>query len=64
MQFSKVAFGSLLAGLLLLAGLWYFVYQSADLAASLVNMALAAVYGGLVWVGVLLFILGFLMLVV
>jgi len=64
MQFSKVAFGSVLVGLLILAGIWYFAFQSPDVMGSLVSMGVYAVVGGLVWVGLVLAILGILMIVV
>ena len=64
MQFSKVAFGSVLVGLLILAGIWYFAFQSSDVMGSLVSMGVYAVVGGLVWVGLVLAILGILMIVV
>jgi hypothetical protein len=64
MQFSKVGFGSLVIGLVILLAVWWFNFQSYDLVQTALWMGAYAIVGGLIWVGILLAVLGILMLVV
>lgn len=65
---NKTGIGSLLAGIIVLAATWYFVFslQGAEpLAQSIVDLVVnGLVVGGLAWLGVFLIILGALILVI
>jgi hypothetical protein len=60
MAISKPGIASLLIGLLVVAGSWYFWFQSAGIWA----MAVAIVQGGLILFGLFMALIGILMLVI
>lgn len=65
---NKTGIGSLLAGIIVLAATWYFVFSlqgAVPLAQSIVDLVVnGLVVGGLAWLGVFLIILGALILVI
>lgn len=58
MNVNKYAILSLLLGLVLFAGTYAWQFQSAGIGAALLTM----LYGGLLWVGFLFFVIGLLMI--
>jgi hypothetical protein len=67
MAVNKVGFGSLVIGLLIVLGMWYFVFYPqapANVVQTIVNAIIITVEGGVVLFGLLLFVLGILMLII
>lgn len=59
MNFNKYAVLSLLVGLVLFFGTYFWQFQNAGIGAALLTMF----YGGLLWLGFLFFLIGLLMVI-
>lgn len=67
MEINKVGLGSLVIGLLIVLGMWYFIFYPqapTNVLQAIINAVVVTLQGGIILFGLLLFVLGVLMLVI
>lgn len=65
MQLNKSGIASLLAGIIVLAGTWWYAFYNGSVGESVVSFVVdGLVVGGLAWLGLLLAVIGILILLI
>ena len=65
MQLNKAGVASFLAGVVVLAGTWYYAFFNGNVLQSIISFVVdGLVVGGLAWLGVILAVLGLLIMLI